>query len=229
MGIDDSMTIDGQRYDIGSRDAVPVPHGVTTGKTTDIEFAAYSTERIIHFTMYLNLHEDDALHSDSDTYIRYDQGAVRTHDPRNFISDASILITGDDQQPNKKIIRVLVEFEDSMGVTDMILYAWNEDRRSAQVRIYDILDVTPGDAAAEPAPPDPEPGTAVAEPVPPDPEPGTAVAGPAPPDPEPGIYDGFCGTQLPAEPPDAKIAVHHTGMVRIRAGDRSPTVICCRR
>ena len=204
MGIDDSMTIDGQRYDIGSRDAVPVPHGVTTGKTTDIEFAAYSTERIIHFTMYLNLHEDDALHSDSDTYIRYDQGAVRTHDPRNFISDASILITGDGQQPNKKIIRVLVEFEDSMGVTDMILYAWNEDRRSAQVRIYDILDVMPGYAAAKPAPPDPEPGTAVAEPAPPDPEPGTAVAEPAPPDPEPGIYDGFCGTQLPAEPPDAK-------------------------
>lgn len=192
MGLDDDMTIDGQRYGIGSRTDTTRPHDVTTGKTTDIEFTAYSTEKIIHFTMYLNLHKDDARHSDSDTYISYDNGAVKTHDPHNFVSDASITITGDEQQPNKKIIRVLVEFEGDMGITDMILYVWNEDRSSVLVRTHDILNVTPGTAAAaEPAPPDPEPGTAVA-------------AEPAPPDPEPEIYDRTCSAHPPTEPSDAK-------------------------
>ena len=168
MGLDDDMTIDGQRYGIGSRTDTIRPYDVTTGKTTDIEFTAYSTEKIIHFTMYLNLHKDDTRHSDSDTYISYDNGAVKTHDPHNFVSDASIIITGDDQQPNKKIIRVLVEFEGNMGMTDMILYVWNEDRSSVLVRTHDILNVTPGTAVTEPAPPDPEPGIAVAEPLEPD-------------------------------------------------------------
>ena len=155
--------------------------------------------------MYLNLHKDDTRHSDSDTYISYDNGAVKTHDPHNFVSDASIIITGDDQQPNKKIIRVLVEFEGNMGMTDMILYVWNKDRSSVLVRTHDILNVTPGTAVAEPAPPDPEPGITTAEPAPPDPEPRIAVvAEPAPPDPEPGIYDRTCSTQPLAESSDAK-------------------------
>ena len=168
MGLDDDMTIDGQRYSIGSRTDTIRPHDVTTGKITDIEFTAYSTEKIIHFTMYLNLHKDDTRHSDSDTYISYDNGAVKTHDPHNFVSDASIIITVDDQQPNKKIIRVLVEFEGSMGMTDMILYVWNEDRSSVLVRTHDILNVTPGTAVTESVLPDPEPGIAVAEPLEPD-------------------------------------------------------------
>ena len=192
MGIDDNMTIDGQRYGTGNRTDTIRPHDVTTGKTTDIEFTAYSTEKIIHFTMYLNLHKDDTRHSDSDTYISYDNGAVKTHDPHNFVSDASIIITEDDQQPNKKIIRVLVEFEGSMGMTDMILYVWNEDRSSVLVRTHDILNVTPGTAVTEPAPPDPEPGITVAEPAPPDQEP------------KPEIYNRTCSTQPLAEPSDAK-------------------------
>ena len=55
-----------------------------------------------------------------------------------------------------------------MGMTDMILYVWNEDRSSVLVRTHDILNVTPGTAVTEPAPPDPEPGIAVAEPLEPD-------------------------------------------------------------
>ena len=191
MGIDDNMTIDGQRYGIGSRTDTIRPHDVTTGKTTDIEFTAYSTEKIIHFTMYLNLHKDDTRHSDSDTYISYDNGAVKTRDPHNFVSDASIIITGDEQQPNKKIIRVLVEFEGNMGMTDMILYAWNEDRSSVLVRTHDILNVTPGTAVTEPAPPDPEPGITVAEPL----EPDSGL----PADPEPVTPD-FAGDAADPEP-----------------------------
>ena len=191
MGIDDNMTIDGQRYGIGSRTDTIRPHDVTTGKTTDIEFTAYSTEKIIHFTIYLNLHKDDTRHSDSDTYISYDNGAVKTRDPHNFVSDASIIITGDDQQPNKKIIRVLVEFEGNMGMTDMILYAWNEDRSSVLVRTHDILNVTPGTAVTEPAPPDPEPGITVAEPL----EPDSGL----PADPEPVTPD-FAGDAADPEP-----------------------------
>ena len=222
MGIDDNMTIDGQRYGIGSRTDTIRPHDVTTGKTTDIEFTAYSTEKIIHFTMYLNLHKDDTRHSDSDTYISYDNGAVKTRDPHNFVSDALIIITEDDQQPNKKIIRVLVEFEGSMGMTDMILYVWNEDRSSVLVRTHDILNVTPGTAVTEPAPPDPEPGIAVAEPLEPDsglpadPEPVTPDFADDAADPEPVPSD----TLWPDDYDDAQV-LH---IIRMWSGFESESI-----
>ena len=160
---DDSIIIDGQSYDLGSGTTPINPYDITTGQATDLVFTAYSPSDIVRFTIYLNLHGDDIEHSDSDTYIRYDHGVVQIVDPHGFISDASITITEDLEQSRNKIINTLVEFEGNMGLTNMAVYIWNEDRRYTSIRVFDALNITPGTEML----PDPEPGSV----LPADPEP----------------------------------------------------------
>ena len=151
---DNSIIIDGQSYDLGSGTTTTTnPYDITTGQATDLVFTAYSPSDIVRFTIYLNLHGDDIKHSDSDTYIRYDHGVVEIVDPHGFISDASITITEDLEQSRKKIINTLVEFEGNMGLTNMAVYIWNEDRRYTSIRIFNALDITSGTETL----PDPEP------------------------------------------------------------------------
>ena len=151
---DNSIIIDGQSYDLGSGTTTTTnPYNITTGQATDLVFTAYSPSDIVRFTIYLNLHGDDIKHSDSDTYIRYDHGVVEIVDPHGFISDASITITEDSEQSRKKIINTLVEFEGNMGLTNMVVYIWNEDRRYTSIRMFNALDITSGTETL----PDPEP------------------------------------------------------------------------
>ena len=154
LTIDNSIIIDGQSYDLGSGTTTTTnPYNITTGQATDLVFTAYSPSDIVRFTVYLNLHGDDIKHSDSDTYIRYDHGVVEIVDPHGFISDASITITEDPEQSRKKIINTLVEFEGNMGLTNMAVYIWNEDRRYTSIRVFNALDITSGTETL----PDPEP------------------------------------------------------------------------
>ena len=142
---DNSIIIDGQSYDLGSGTTTTTnPYYITTGQATDLVFTAYSPSDIVRFTIYLNLHGDDIKHSDSDTYIRYDHGVVEIVDPHGFISDASITITEDLEQSRKKIINTLIEFEGNMGLTNMAVYIWNEDRRYTSIRVFNALDITSG-------------------------------------------------------------------------------------
>ena len=178
---DNSIIIDGQSHDLGSGTATINPYDITTGQAIDLVFTAYSPSDIVRFTVYLNLHGDDIEHSDSDTYIRYDHGVVQIVDPHGFISDASITITEDSEQFRKKIISTLVEFNGNMGLTNMAVYIWNEDRRYTSIRVFNALNITPGTEML----PNPEPGSV----LPADPEPvvpdfaGDVV------DPEPIPYD----------------------------------------
>ena len=162
LTVDNDVIIDGKSHDIGGSGTVTIKQNeVMTGEPVDITFTAHSADDIIHLTVYLNLHGDDAGYAYSDTYIRYDHGTVQIHDPHNFISDASITITDDTEQPDKKIIDIIIEFDGDMGLTNMVLYMWNEDRRSQLIRILDAFEVVaallePVVQAADPEPLEPD-------------------------------------------------------------------------
>ena len=86
-----------------------------------------------------------------------------------------------------------------MGLTNMVLYMWNEDRGLAFVRIFDALNVTSGTEML----PDPEPQ------ILPDPEPQIL------PDPEPQSYNGTAVTT----PPDTELSdAEILSIIRIWAG-----------
>ena len=184
LTVDNDVIIDGKSHDIGGSGTVTIKQNeVMTGELVDITFTAHSADDIIHLTVYLNLHGDDTGYAYSDTYIRYDHGTVQIHDPRNFISDASITITDDTEQPDKKIIDIIIEFDGDMGLTNMVLYMWNEDRRSQLIRILDAFEVA--------APQEPEVQAADPEPLEPDSE--------LPADPEPVAPD-FADDAVDPEP-----------------------------
>ena len=202
--VDSDVIIGGKNYLLaGGANTLESPHDIMAGQAVDIVLTAYATTDITHFTIYLNLHGDDVEYSDSDTYVRYDQGAVSIRDPHGFISDASIAIERDGKQPIKKTITALIGFDSKMGLTNMVMYMWNENRKSTLIQIFNALDIKSGKTGTLPEP-DPEPEL---EPIPgPDPEPKVTVTEPVlpDPDPEPEIIDGTCGTQPLTESPDAK-------------------------
>ena len=142
------LTINDYYYLLDDTTNTLIPHGLTVGQSTEIEFTVYTSKDLAHFTLYLNLQDDDTRYA-SDTSITYtNDGTVTVTDPHEYIADATITVTEEDNSmPEKKTVRITIEFgEEPMGLTNMVAYMWNTDRKSTIVNLIDAIDVT---AAAE--------------------------------------------------------------------------------
>ena len=142
------LTINDYYYLLDDTTNTLTPHGLTAGQSTEIEFTVYTSKDLAHFTLYLNLQDDDTRYA-SDTSITYtNDGTVTVTDPHEYIADATITVTEEDNSmPEKKTVRITIEFgEEPMGLTNMVAYMWNTDRKSTIVNLIDAIDVT---AAAE--------------------------------------------------------------------------------
>ena len=160
--LDLPLNIDGTGYPLGGLINTLDPHQIAVGKPVRMTFTVYDRSDIVHFAVYLNLHGSDAIISNSDTYIRFDNGHVSVTDPNGFIADASITVETDMYRQSKKRVQLDTEFEDGMGLTSMAVRVVDEKSRSTTVQILDALGLP------EPVPePEPEP-----EPIP-EPEPDT--------------------------------------------------------
>ena len=143
------LTINDYYYLLDDTTNTLTPRTVTAGQSTEIEFIVYTSKDLAHFTLYLNLQDDDANYANSDTYITYTNGGtVTVTDPHGYIADATITVTEeDDSMPEKKTVTITIEFgEEPMGPTNMVAYMWNTDRRATIINLIDAIDVT---AAAE--------------------------------------------------------------------------------
>ena len=139
------LTINDYYYLLDDTTNTLTPRTVTAGQSTEIEFTVYTSKDLAHFTLYLNLQDDDTRYADSDTYITYtNDGTVAVTDPHGYIADATITVTEEDNSmPEKKTVRITIEFgEEPMGLTNMVAYMWNTDRRAAIVNLIDAIDVT---------------------------------------------------------------------------------------
>ena len=139
------LTINDYYYLLDDTTNTLTPRTVTAGQSTEIEFTVYTSKDLAHFTLYLNLQDDDTRYADSNTYITYtNDGTVTVTDPHGYIADATITVTEEDNSmPEKKTVRITIEFgEEPMGLTNMVAYMWNTDRRAAIVNLIDAIDVT---------------------------------------------------------------------------------------
>ena len=193
------LVIDGYGYLLDDTTNTLVPQTVKAGDNsiTHITFTVYTQKDLAHFILYLNLQGENTDYADSDTYITYEgDGTTVVTDPHGYIAGATITVTHeDDQVPEKKTVRIIVEFAEPMGPTNMVAYLWNTDRKAVFIRVIDALDVV----AAPPQEPemqaaDPEPVPLDGQ-MPADPEP-VPLDGQMPADPEPVPLDG----QMPADP-----------------------------
>ena len=182
------LVIDGRGYLLDDLINTLVLQTVTTGDgPTIITFTVYTQKDLAHFALYLNLSDKNTDYADSDTRITYrDDGTTVVTDPHGYIGDNStITVTQeDDQVPEKKTVRITVEFEEPMGPTNMVAYMWNTDRKATFVRIIDAFEVAASAAVLQ----EPVMQKADPEPVLPDSE--------LPADPEPVVPD----SELPADP-----------------------------
>ena len=138
------LTINDYYYLLDSTTNTLTPRTVTAGQSTEIEFTVYTDEDLAHFTLYLNMQGSDVNYSGSDTHIRYtNDGTVTVADPNDYIADATITVTQDDSSmPEKKTVTITIEFDEPMGLTNMVAYMWNTDRGSTILNLIDAIDVT---------------------------------------------------------------------------------------
>ena len=182
------------------------------GGPTIITFTVYTQQDLAHFTLYLNLQGENTNYANSDTYVTYenDDGTTSVTDSHGYIADATITVTQNDNQiPEKKTVRITVEFEEPMGLTNMVAYMWNTDRKATFLKIIGAFEVAaallePVMQAADPEPLEPD------SELPADPEPvAPDLAGDAA-DPEPVPSD----TLWPDDYDEAQV-LH---IIRMRSG-----------
>ena len=161
------LVINGYGYLLDDVTNTLVPQTVRAGddSTTHITFTVYTQKDLAHFALYLNLSDENTDYADSDTYITYknDDGTTGVTDPHGYIGSATITVTQeDDSVPEKKTVRITVEFgEEPMDPTNMVAYMWNTDRKAVFVKIIDALEVVaallePVVQAADPEPLEPD-------------------------------------------------------------------------
>ena len=199
------LVIDGRGYLLDDLINTLVLQTVTTGDgPVTITFTVYTQKDLAHFALYLNLKDENTDYADSDTRITYrDDGTTVVTDPHGYIGDNStITVTQeDDQVPEKKMVRITVEFEELIGPTNMVAYMWNTDRKATFIKIIDAFEVAASAVLQEPVmqKADPEPVLPDSE-MPADPEPVVPYSE-LPADPEPVPRD----TPWPDDYDDAQV------------------------
>ena len=185
------LVINGYGYLLDAYENTLIPQTVTAGDNpVHITFTVYTEKEFAHFILYLNLQGRNTNYADSDTYITYkDDGTTSITDPHGYIGSATVTVTQeDDQIPEKRTVRITIEFEEPMGPTNMVAYMWNTDREALFVKIIDALEVVAAspESAMQAADPEPlEPDSV----LPADPEPVTPDFADDAADPEPVPYD----------------------------------------
>ena len=198
----DTLEINGQSYNVQNRvNHHPTPLEVAVDQPISMSFTAHDRLDILYFAVYLNLQDDDISYTNSDTYVEYNRGKTNIVDPHNLFSDASITISADPDDRNKKTVALDITFADAIGNTNMVIRTWNADQKSSIVIITDVLNVIHLQVDPEPQVTgvDPEPQVTGVDPEPQvtgvDPEPQVTGV-----DPEPQVTGVDPEPQLPAVP-----------------------------
>ena len=159
------LVINGYGYLLDDTTNTLVPQTVTAGddSVARITFTVYTQKDLAHFTLYLNLSDENTDYADSDTYITYKgDGTTGVTDPHGYIGSATVTVTQeDDQIPERKTVRITVEFAEPMGPTNAVAYMWNTDRKAVFIKIIDAFEVVaallePVVQAADPEPLEPD-------------------------------------------------------------------------
>ena len=160
------LVINGYGYLLDDTTNTLVPQILTVGGNDPIivTFTVYTQKDLAHFTLYLNLSDENTDYADSDTYITYknNDGTTVVTDPHGYIGSATVTVTQeDDQIPEKKTVWITVEFAEPMGPTNMVAYMWNTDRKAVFIKIIDAFEVVaallePVVQAADPEPLEPD-------------------------------------------------------------------------
>ncbi|WP_052755415.1 S8 family peptidase [Candidatus Nitrosotenuis cloacae] len=114
---------------------------VISGQPSELSLEFYSElgpENIQHVSIYPNMH-GRVKGDPSETVITFDRDrGFSINDPKNLISDASINLV--DDGPKVRLV-ALVDFENEMELSDLVINMWDKDRYSLTRTIKDFWSV----------------------------------------------------------------------------------------
>jgi len=117
---------------------------VETG--TDITFRVLLYENggkdaLSHITLYTNVHNSNSKVSDSDTYLRYNDGEVTLKDPNGIFSKGNISFV---QRGSSVEVVFELTTEKTMELSDILVRAWDNKRNSVDAKFVDAIKIVPG-------------------------------------------------------------------------------------
>lgn len=137
------VTINGLGYPLGGVSNTLESQEVVADQPTSIDFVLYDYRPITHLTLYMNLHGTDIQYSNSDTYVRFDNGTLQVTDPNSLLSNVSVTQETDETYPFKTNVNLLVTFNEAMGSTNMVVRTWNSLASSMLAHLIDAITVIP--------------------------------------------------------------------------------------
>jgi len=137
----DGLKIDGKTFDISKHTEVIPTQTFYVGVPSTITLKIFHTDGaqgIQHVALYFNQGSNNSLYS-SDTWIEYDKGiGITTHDPNNTFkavtADVSI-------QGHYMYLTFKVTPQSEMGISNIIVKAWDFRLANAQSTIVDALQI----------------------------------------------------------------------------------------
>lgn len=134
------LTIDGRGYLLGGYANTIDTVTEQVGKPMTLALGTISRP-VVHISLFTNIHSLYDTMSDSDTYIVYDSGKpLQIVDPHGFFSNVTLtpVINGTHQS-----FVYGITFAKPMNTSNIIIRAWDDQKSSADLTIYDAWQVTP--------------------------------------------------------------------------------------
>ena len=147
---DSPLVINNRGYLLDDRTNILIPQTVMAGdgSITEIIFTVYTIENLSHFALYFNMLDNDINYANSDTYITYKNynniTTTNVIDPQGYMNDNNTIITvtqHGEQIHKKNTVKITIEFDGEMGLTNMIAYMWNTDRQTLFVNLINGINV----------------------------------------------------------------------------------------
>ncbi|MGI0088401.1 MAG: hypothetical protein ACREBI_10680 [Nitrosotalea sp.] len=134
------LTIDGGGYLLGGYANTIDTVTEQVGKPMTMALTTMSRP-VVHISLFTNLHSLYDTMSDSDTYVIYDRGQpLQVVDPHGFFSNVTLtpVING-----TRQSFVYGITFAKPMNTSNIIVRAWDDQKSSTDLTIYDAWQVTP--------------------------------------------------------------------------------------
>jgi len=112
---------------------------VETGKPVKLKLNLRDDTGIEHIGLYTNLHGNEREIEDSDTYLIYNEyNPLEITDPNDLFSNVNFTVS---DYGTKYVIDYDITFAKPMNTSDIIFRVWDEKRNSADIKIFNALEV----------------------------------------------------------------------------------------
>jgi len=146
------LVINDQGFVLGGFTSTLQTQTLKTDTPVIMKFTIYETQKIQHFSIYMNLRDTNDSIRTSDTQILYNDGKdLKIIDPNGFFSNAKITVI-EGEEDFKKYVIVEMTFAKEMETSHIITRIWDPNLFSRDTHILDAIKIIPEEPEFVPIP-----------------------------------------------------------------------------